>query len=115
MEFRCTVVAATTDYAHLNVLHESSVCVGLTGAHSCLQMNFNIDVLPDAEICFSSSTDKMGIKTTVHEIISAKQNMSIPDPVTHDDFLKCKSFMCLNMGSDAMETRPMSKYLWCCL
>nr|XP_046232329.1 tripartite motif-containing protein 16 isoform X2 [Scatophagus argus] len=32
--------------------------------------------------------DKMGIKTTVQEIIAAKQNMSIPDPVTHDDFLK---------------------------
>ncbi|XP_059181207.1 tripartite motif-containing protein 16 [Centropristis striata] len=32
--------------------------------------------------------DKMGIKTTVHEIIAAKQNMSIPDPETHDDFLK---------------------------
>uniref|UniRef100_UPI0037E99ABA tripartite motif-containing protein 16 n=1 Tax=Semicossyphus pulcher TaxID=241346 RepID=UPI0037E99ABA len=32
--------------------------------------------------------DKMGIKTTVHEIIAAKQNMSIPDPVKHEDFLK---------------------------
>lgn len=32
--------------------------------------------------------DKMGIKTTVHEIVAAKQNMSIPDPVTHADFLK---------------------------
>ncbi|XP_056153469.1 tripartite motif-containing protein 16 [Lampris incognitus] len=32
--------------------------------------------------------DKMGIKTTVHTIISAKQSMSIPDPKTHDDFLK---------------------------
>ncbi|XP_075937724.1 tripartite motif-containing protein 16 [Anarhichas minor] len=32
--------------------------------------------------------DKMGIKTTVHEIIAAKHNMSLPDPVTHADFLK---------------------------
>ncbi|KAM3859917.1 tripartite motif-containing protein 16 [Diretmus argenteus] len=32
--------------------------------------------------------DKMGIKTTVHEIISAKQNMSLPDPKTRDEFLK---------------------------
>lgn len=34
------------------------------------------------------NNDKMGIKTTVQEIVAAKQNMSIPDPVTHDDFLK---------------------------
>ncbi|TKS89347.1 Tripartite motif-containing protein 16 [Collichthys lucidus] len=32
--------------------------------------------------------DKMGIKTTVQAIVAAKQNMSIPDPVTRDDFLK---------------------------
>ncbi|KAM9336174.1 tripartite motif-containing protein 16 [Symphorus nematophorus] len=32
--------------------------------------------------------DKMGIKTTVQAIVAAKQNMSIPDPKTHDDFLK---------------------------
>lgn len=32
----------------------------------------------------------MGIKTTVHEIVAAKHNLSIPNPVTHDDFLKCK-------------------------
>ncbi|XP_039992181.1 tripartite motif-containing protein 16 [Xiphias gladius] len=32
--------------------------------------------------------DQMGIKTTVHEIAAAKQNMSIPDPETHADFLK---------------------------
>uniref|UniRef100_A0A4W5R3C1 Tripartite motif containing 16 n=1 Tax=Hucho hucho TaxID=62062 RepID=A0A4W5R3C1_9TELE len=32
--------------------------------------------------------DKMGIKTTVHEIIAAKQNMTVPDPKTRDDFLK---------------------------
>ncbi|XP_042364068.1 tripartite motif-containing protein 16 isoform X2 [Plectropomus leopardus] len=32
--------------------------------------------------------DKMGIKTTVHEIVAAKHNMSIPDPKTHADFLK---------------------------
>lgn len=40
----------------------------------------------------------MGIKTTVHAIVAAKQNMSIPDPVTHADFLKCKCFTCLNMS-----------------
>ncbi|XP_047466079.1 tripartite motif-containing protein 16 [Mugil cephalus] len=33
-------------------------------------------------------SDKMGIKTTVHEIVAAKQNMSIPNPETRDDFLK---------------------------
>lgn len=33
-------------------------------------------------------SDKMGIKTTVHQIIAAKQNMCLPDPVTHADFLK---------------------------
>ncbi|XP_019965539.2 tripartite motif-containing protein 16 [Paralichthys olivaceus] len=32
--------------------------------------------------------DQMGIKTTVHAIISAKDNMSIPDPQKHADFLK---------------------------
>ncbi|XP_071265083.1 tripartite motif-containing protein 16-like [Salvelinus alpinus] len=32
--------------------------------------------------------DMMGIKTTVHEIIAAKQNMDVPDPKTRDDFLK---------------------------
>ncbi|XP_021436770.2 tripartite motif-containing protein 16-like protein isoform X2 [Oncorhynchus mykiss] len=32
--------------------------------------------------------DKMGIKTTVHETIAAKQNMTLPDPKTRDDFLK---------------------------
>ncbi|XP_029383361.1 tripartite motif-containing protein 16 [Echeneis naucrates] len=32
--------------------------------------------------------DKMGIKTTVHEIVAAKQNMSLPDPKTYADFLK---------------------------
>ncbi|XP_028332124.1 tripartite motif-containing protein 16 [Gouania willdenowi] len=35
--------------------------------------------------------DKMGIKTTVHQIFAAKQNMSLPDPVTHTDFLKYAS------------------------
>lgn len=30
----------------------------------------------------------MGIKTTVHETIAAKQNMTLPDPKTRDDFLK---------------------------
>lgn len=34
------------------------------------------------------SSDKMGIKTTVQAIVAAKHNMSIPDPVTHNDFLK---------------------------
>ncbi|XP_029986307.1 tripartite motif-containing protein 16 [Sphaeramia orbicularis] len=34
------------------------------------------------------SNDKMGIKTTVQAIVAAKHNMSLPDPVTHDDFLK---------------------------
>ncbi|XP_074519524.1 tripartite motif-containing protein 16 [Halichoeres trimaculatus] len=32
--------------------------------------------------------DKMGIKTTVKEIVATKQNMSLPDPVKHEDFLK---------------------------
>ncbi|XP_067344335.1 tripartite motif-containing protein 16 isoform X2 [Channa argus] len=32
--------------------------------------------------------DKTGIKTTVRAIGAAKQNMFIPDPVTHADFLK---------------------------
>ncbi|XP_040923141.1 tripartite motif-containing protein 16 isoform X2 [Toxotes jaculatrix] len=32
--------------------------------------------------------DKMGIKTTVHAIVAAKQNMMIPDPQTRADFLK---------------------------
>ncbi|XP_059892463.1 tripartite motif-containing protein 16 isoform X2 [Gadus macrocephalus] len=35
--------------------------------------------------------DKMGIKTTVHEIIASKQNIGIPDPKTRDDFLKYAS------------------------
>lgn len=32
--------------------------------------------------------DKMGIKTTVRTIIAGKQNLTIPDPKTRDDFLK---------------------------
>lgn len=40
--------------------------------------------------------DKMGIKTTVHEIVAAKQNLSIPNPVTHDDFLKYASNLSLD-------------------
>lgn len=40
-------------------------------------------------IC-SCISDKMGIKTTVQEMVSRKQNMSLPDPVTHADFRKCK-------------------------
>lgn len=41
-------------------------------------------------VFFFYMADKMGIKTTVHEIVAAKQNMSIPNPETRDDFLKCK-------------------------
>ncbi|KAM4623844.1 tripartite motif-containing protein 16 [Polymixia lowei] len=42
-----------------------------------------IDKLKD-----TCKNDKMGIKTTVHAIVAAKQNMSIPDLKTRDDFLK---------------------------
>ncbi len=35
-------------------------------------------------------TDNVGIKTTVYAIIAAKKNMSIPNPETRDDFLKCE-------------------------
>ncbi|XP_071385561.1 tripartite motif-containing protein 16 isoform X1 [Centroberyx affinis] len=41
--------------------------------------------------------DKMGIKTTVHAIVAAKQNMTIPDPETREDFLKYAS----NVSFDA--------------
>ena len=51
---------------------------------SCFIRHWNI---------FSSISDKMGIKTTVHEIVAAKQNMLIPDPETHADFLKCRCFI----------------------
>ncbi|TNN30892.1 Tripartite motif-containing protein 16-like protein [Liparis tanakae] len=34
------------------------------------------------------SSDKMGIKTTVHEIVAAKHSMTLPEPETHADFLK---------------------------
>lgn len=43
-------------------------------------------------VFFFYIADKMGIKTTVHEIVAAKQNMSIPNPETRDDFLKCKRY-----------------------
>ncbi|XP_029943464.1 tripartite motif-containing protein 16 [Salarias fasciatus] len=33
-------------------------------------------------------TDKLGIKTTVKQIIATKQNLSLPEPETHADFLK---------------------------
>lgn len=52
----------------------------------------------------------MGIKTTVQQIVAAKQNMSIPDPVSHGDFLKCEWFFsrCANecgpKGSDRAVT-----------
>lgn len=42
----------------------------------------------------SSVADKMGIKTTVHAIVAEKQNLSIPEPVTRSDFIKCK---CVNV------------------
>lgn len=35
--------------------------------------------------------DKLSIKTTVQSIVSAKQNVSIPDPKTREDFLKYSS------------------------
>lgn len=54
-------------------------------------------IIRHSHVVFSVS-DKMGIKTTVHAIVAAKQNMSIPDPETHADFLKCKCFICLNVG-----------------
>ncbi|XP_061731908.1 tripartite motif-containing protein 16 [Nerophis ophidion] len=34
------------------------------------------------------NTDKMGIKTTVQAMVASKHNMSLPDPVTREDFLK---------------------------
>lgn len=39
----------------------------------------------------------MGIKTTVHAIVAERQNLSIPDPVKHDDFIKCKYFKVLEI------------------
>lgn len=59
---------------------------------------------------FPFVADKMGIKTTVQQIVAAKQNMSIPDPVSHGDFLKCEWFFsrCANecgpKGSDRAVT-----------
>lgn len=50
-------------------------------------------------------SDKMGIKTTVHQIVAAKQNLSLPDPVTHDDFLKCEFFtLCVLVWFDSLNT-----------
>ncbi|XP_060883869.1 tripartite motif-containing protein 16 [Labrus mixtus] len=37
---------------------------------------------------FKETCKNEGIKTTVHAIVSAKQNRSIPDPKKHEDFLK---------------------------
>ncbi|XP_068610513.1 tripartite motif-containing protein 16 [Brachionichthys hirsutus] len=37
--------------------------------------------------------DKMGIKTTVKAIVATKQNMSLPDPKKHDDFVKYASHL----------------------
>lgn len=54
------------------------------------KMHVKHDVTLDNESSCASFSDKMGIKTTVHEIVAAKHNLSIPNPVTHDDFLKCK-------------------------
>ncbi|XP_067285876.1 tripartite motif-containing protein 16 [Pseudorasbora parva] len=42
--------------------------------------------------------DNMGIKTTVYAMIAAKQNLSIPNPKTRDDFLKY--VMPLNLDAD---------------
>lgn len=61
-----------------------------------------------------SSADKMGIKTTVHEIIATKQNMTIPAPVTHADFLKCEyfnTFECELQGWDMTAKFPFN----CCV
>lgn len=55
-----------------------------------MQINVNCVGFPDGDTCLSSVADKMGIKTTVHEIVAAKQNLSIPDPERHADFIKCK-------------------------
>ncbi|XP_068162065.1 tripartite motif-containing protein 16 [Antennarius striatus] len=37
--------------------------------------------------------DKMGIKTTVKAIVATKQNMEMPDPKKHDDFIKYAAHM----------------------
>lgn len=34
--------------------------------------------------------ENVGIKTTVYAIMAAKHNMSIPNPNTRDDFLRCE-------------------------
>lgn len=48
------------------------------------------------QLLFVFFTDKMGIKTTVHHMVAAKQNLYVPDPVTHNDFLKCEfSTLCI--------------------
>ncbi|XP_061564659.1 tripartite motif-containing protein 16 [Cololabis saira] len=70
------------------------------GLMDCLNSFSHVIVKSTQELCgmlVSSYTekvketcknDKMGIKTTVHAIVAAKHNMSIPDPETRDDFLK---------------------------
>lgn len=66
----------TSGVRHANEQLKSFVSFLLTGTR-------------DWNIC-SSISDKMGIKTTVHEIVATRYNMYLPDPVTHADFLKCK-------------------------
>ncbi|KAL7372662.1 hypothetical protein ABVT39_020266 [Epinephelus coioides] len=61
----------------------SRVIVGSTEELCAMLVSSYIEKVK--EIC---KNDKIGIKTTVHEIVAAKQNMSIPDPETHADFLK---------------------------
>uniref|UniRef100_A0A671RZ50 Tripartite motif containing 16 n=1 Tax=Sinocyclocheilus anshuiensis TaxID=1608454 RepID=A0A671RZ50_9TELE len=45
-------------------------------------------------------TYNVGIKTTVYAIIAAKRNMSIPNPKTRDDFLKCEYITPLTFDAD---------------
>ncbi|XP_061782904.1 tripartite motif-containing protein 16 isoform X2 [Nerophis lumbriciformis] len=40
------------------------------------------------KIKHTCNTDKMGIKTTVQAMVASKHNMTLPDPVTREDFLK---------------------------
>lgn len=74
-----------------NYLLPNYISVLTKAKQLCAKGNLNDVVLLKHGMYSSFSSDKMGIKTTVQEIIASKQNMALPDPKTYDDFLKCES------------------------
>ena len=75
----------------------STWCIFCACETNYMEMNPNCNLFSESKKNISFISDKMGIKTTVQAIVAAKQNITLPNPETRTDFLKCKCFLiCLN-------------------